>query len=77
MKKAFFTTVHILIKDIEEEGGACDFMSSLLSENEYILDWSYFPKGQYDFHYPEPVTVPDDYEEGQYFEYMKLKGKFE
>ena len=75
--KAYTTTVTVLIDprklgpDASSEhiypASMYDFMSGLLSENEYILDWDYIG----DEHLRLVDIDPDSYEEGEFYELPK------
>lgn len=88
MKKAFVATVQILIdpekSGVDCEGGACDWMSGLLSENPQVKDWRYIPHANYNentdpptgdgFTKPVLIDIPEDYREGDAFNQLDIYG---
>lgn len=59
---AFIATVRVLVKEeaCENNAGACDWFSGLLSEHPDVVDWAYVKPSKY----PQKVRVPEEYEEG-------------
>lgn len=61
-RKAYVATVKVMVKAeaCENQAGACDWFSGLLSENPDVVDWGYVDNKTH----PKQVQVPKDYEEG-------------
>jgi hypothetical protein len=72
MADAYLATVHILVpaEVVGCEGGMCDWMSGLLSENEQVLDWSYAHDGR-NVRHPQLVALSDPYEEGDFLSLVR------
>lgn len=67
-KETWIATIQVLLEpgQAETQVDACDFLSSLLSENDGVLDWQYLPvNGQHPP--PTKILLPEQYEEGEAF----------
>jgi hypothetical protein len=67
--KVFLATIHVAVRAEacdDNEAGACDWFSGLLSENKDVLDWSYQRKGK-TWPPPKLVEVKEPYTEGDLF----------
>ena len=72
--KRYITTIQIII-EVEDDQAPQDALSETLSNNDNVFDWAYlntedverFPDQHDAFAYPEEVTLPEDYHEGEAF----------
>lgn len=58
-------TLQVLV-DAEDDPAACDILSSLLSDSEFITDWAYVKIGGQYLGPTEFLIDPDTYEEGDF-----------